>query len=246
MDYHIIHIPVLTSTNEYMQLLLDDREYDEGLIVSTEFQQKGKGHGNNQWESEKGSNLLFSLLLKPAFIEPSDQFVLTTCVSMALVRTLKKWIDNLPVTIKWPNDIYVGDKKISGILMQHTIRGNRIKYSIAGIGLNVNQRSFSKEIPNPVSIARITGSPVNRQQVMNDLLGEIKTNYETLPSAAQREALHAGYCNSLYRYQEWSMFNDGKTFKARITGITAFGQLILEKDNGRKSTYGFKEVELLV
>ncbi len=228
-----------------MQLLLNDKDYEEGMIVSSDFQQRGKGHGDNQWESKEGRNLLFSLLLKPAFIEPSEQFILTECISLALLRTLKKWIKNAPVSIKWPNDIYVGDKKISGILMQHTIRGNRIQYSITGIGLNVNQSSFSPEIPNPVSLARITGETVDRQKVMANLLAEIKTIYESLGSANQKEALHTTYCSNLYRYREWAMYDDGRIFKAKITGITSFGQLILEKENGQKKTYGFKELEFL-
>ena len=246
LRYQIEHIPVLQSTNEYMQKLIENKDYAEGLVITTDYQEKGKGHGNNTWESQKGQNLLFSLLLKPSFIEPSGQFALTECISLALVRSLKKIIPEKTITIKWPNDIYIDNMKVGGILIQNTIRGNEIANTIAGIGLNVSQLTFPSELPNPISIRQVTGHEHNRDEVLQTILREIGEIYSRMPEAGYHKLMRSDYHENLYRFKEWSQFRDTGVFRAMITGVDRFGQLQLMKESGEIFSYGYKEIEYVI
>ena len=244
--FSIIHIPVLDSTNNYIQKLYENENLPEGTIITADEQLKGKGHGKNKWESVKGQNLLFSLLLKPQFIDAGQQFLITEFVSIALTRFLKKIIIENKVQIKWPNDIYVDDKKIGGILIQNTIRGSQIDHTIIGIGLNINQKKFSKSVPNPISLTQITGLNYKVEEVLHDLLVQINNLYTQSASIEYRQKLHEEYYTNLYRFKEWFTFNDGEEFKAMITGINDYGQLRLILESGETKEYGFKEVEFVV
>lgn len=244
--FSIIHIPVLDSTNNYIQKLDENENLPEGTIITADEQLKGKGHGKNSWESVKGQNLLFSLLLKPQFIDAGQQFLITEIISIALTRFLKTIIIEDKIHIKWPNDIYVDDKKIGGILIQNTIRGSQFDHTIIGIGLNINQKKFSKSIPNPVSLAQITGLNYKIEEILQDLLVHINNLYTQSCSIEYRQELREEYYNNLYRHKEWSTFKDGKEFRAMITGINDYGQLRLKLESGEIKEYGFKEVEFVI
>ena len=246
LDFKIVHLPVLRSTNEHMQFLIEAEEQPEGLVVTADEQLMGRGHGGNRWVSERGKNLLMSLLLKPSGLMPSAQFLLTAAVSLALTETLHEFLGQGKVQIKWPNDIYVDQRKISGILIQNTIRGREILYSIIGIGLNVNQAEFPPGLPNPVSMKQLTGVTVNRDEVLQVLLQSIAGYYSRLLDKNNHRVLMDSYCNRLFRFREWATYHDGQEFKAMITGISEYGQLQLSTSEGELRQYGFKEVEYIL
>ena len=140
----------LPSTNTHAADLLKKNNLPEGTIVYTNYQSAGRGYSGNRWESEDGKNLLISIVLFPSFIKPEDQFYISMAVSLGICDFLKRYIPDC--SIKWPNDIYVNNDKIAGILIESSITGNKIEYTIAGIGLNINQEKFISDAPNPVSL----------------------------------------------------------------------------------------------
>jgi BirA family biotin operon repressor/biotin-[acetyl-CoA-carboxylase] ligase len=186
-------------------------------------------------------------LLKPFFIPPENQFLLTQIISLAIVDFLKEILTEERITIKWPNDIYIGRQKISGVLIQNFIKGQSIDYSIAGIGLNVNQERFFSDAPNPVSIIQLSQEALVLTTLLDNLLKHLGKIYDQSSSALFREAIRKRYLSHLFRYQKPAVFEEkGKRFKATITGIGKFGQLILQLENGKEKYFSFKEVEFVI
>jgi len=147
---HIISFDSLPSTNNELKNRLKTNDLSEFTTILTSYQTNGRGQQSNVWESADGLNLTFSVLLKPVFLEPALQFYLSKIVALALTDVLMKYVDEL--SIKWPNDIYVGEKKIAGILIENSLMGSCIDTCVVGIGLNVNQLSFQSSAPNPISL----------------------------------------------------------------------------------------------
>ena len=156
MELNIVNISSVGSTNSYAMELIGDGKLTEGDVYLTNNQINGKGLGDNLWESEPSSNITLSLVLQPKFVEPANQFILTQIVSLAIVDTINSYLisknSKAELKIKWPNDIYIDNCKIAGILFQNYIMGNQISYSIAGIGININQLVFTSGAKNPVSL----------------------------------------------------------------------------------------------
>lgn len=187
------------------RVLLND--IDEGYIIQTNFQNSGKGQGKNTWESERGKNLLFSLLLKPYFLPASDQFVLTQIISLSVVDILKKLFenDNKPVIkVKWPNDIYIDNRKVAGILIQNTISGNNIENSIVGIGLNVNQKKFVTDAKNPVSLIHHLGTELSINDLLNQLLYAIAIRYNEVKELQVPDSAIEEVKTDYISYLAWS------------------------------------------
>lgn len=234
MDFRIVHIEETDSTNRWL------KENGEGtMVVVADYQTAGKGCGTNAWESERGKNLTFSMLIHPDGILANDQFHITEVVSVAMCKTLQSYIYN-KVEIKWPNDIYVGDKKICGILIENRLQGQAIKDCIIGIGLNVNQTEFKSDAPNPVSLSQFLGHELDRAQLLKAFLQQFN-------EAWQRETVGADYRDRLYRREGWHTFEDAQgRFEARLTGVSEDGHLVLEDKEGLERTYAFKEVQFIV
>ena len=176
MDFKIIHIDETDSTNRWLMEhsdssleTLSDVAKEPSLCVVADYQTAGKGCGTNSWESERGKNLTFSVMLHPVEIPASGQFRISEAVSVALCTTLEAYIYN-KVEIKWPNDIYVGDQKICGILIENRLQGSTIMNSIVGIGLNVNQQIFRSDAPNPVSMYQLVGHEMDRTALLDAFL----------------------------------------------------------------------------
>jgi len=244
IDKKIIVLNETESTNNYAnQLILSDAA-EEGTVVLTQFQQKGKGQLGNHWESEAGKNLLASIILFPKFLNAGKQFLLSKLISLTLVEFLQNEIGN--VLIKWPNDIYVGNKKIAGILIENTIKGSNLNSSVLGIGLNLNQVDFLSDAPNPISLKQITGKEYNAKYVLGRILEIFFNWYERL----NEENLHEvdlAYYAQLFRRGKWGKYvADGEEFEARISGIGEFGQLQLENRSGKIVEFMFKEVEFVL
>lgn len=247
MHFTLQQVDCVDSTNHFLQGILTEREVDEGFVVQALEQSSGRGYGPNKWESEKGKNLIFSLLLKPVFIAPEDQFLLTQIVSLAIFDLLEEIIPNEEISIKWPNDIYIGNKKVAGILIQNFIKGQHIDHSIVGIGLNVNQQLFFSDAPNPVSLKQFTSKILSFSELLDSLLLHLGKYYERSVSGQFREEIQRRYLSRLFRFGLTSVFSQkGGHFQASIKGIGDFGQLLLEHNDGREQLYAFKEIEFVI
>ena len=150
----ILKLTETTSTNDVL-LAHPVPPPKEMVVAVAEYQTAGRGQAGNSWESERGKNLLFSILTSPQNIAVADQYVLSMAGALALKAALDQYTDH--ITLKWPNDIYWRDRKISGTLIETTVKGKRIDRCVYGIGLNVNQRVFRSNAPNPVSLYNIIG-----------------------------------------------------------------------------------------
>jgi BirA family transcriptional regulator, biotin operon repressor / biotin---[acetyl-CoA-carboxylase] ligase len=230
----------LPSTNSYAVKLLKNDKIEEGAIIYTNFQSEGKGHAGNIWESEAGKNLLFSLILYPSFLKPTDQFIISKIISLGICDFLRPYTSK--VSIKWPNDIYVNNDKIAGILIEAALIRNEIEYLIAGIGLNLNQKIFSSDAPNPVSLSLITGKEYSPVECLKNLVQHIDKRYNDFLER-RRRLIDSDYINNLYRFDQWCEFSDSNgSYEGKIIAIDHSGRLRIEDHRGRTYEYGFKEV----
>ncbi len=241
---NIIFLTEVESTNNYANHLVLSKAAEHGTVVLAQYQKKGKGQHGNSWESEAGKNLLASIILFPNFLQAAKQFYLSKIASLALVDFLKS--ETSGISIKWPNDIYIQDKKVAGILIENALKGQNLSSSIIGIGLNLNQELFVSDAPNPVSLKQVTGKVYDMELAVELILEKINNWYRKLENGGFEE-INTAYFNQLFRVNEWSMFaKKGISFEAKISGIGEFGQLILEERNRSVSEYMFKEVEFLI
>jgi BirA family biotin operon repressor/biotin-[acetyl-CoA-carboxylase] ligase len=234
----------LSSTNTRASELLKKQEMPEGTIVYTDFQTAGKGQAGNRWESEKGKNLLISIILYPESVLPEDQFILSMTISLGICDFLDRYIPGS--TIKWPNDIYFKNDKIAGILIENTIMAEQIESSIAGIGLNINQEYFPGTIPNPVSIRMITSENYDTELCLKQLLVAIHERYKQL-LYGDRASIRTEYISRLYRFMEWHSYKKAENvFTGRICDVLPSGMLRIEEKNGSHPEFSFKEVEYII
>lgn len=233
MDFRIIHIEETDSTNRWL------KAHGEGtMVVVADYQTAGKGCGTNTWESERGKNLTFSMLIHPTDIPASQQFRITEVVSVALCEVLEQYIGD--VSIKWPNDIYMGDKKICGVLIENRLQGNVIVDSIIGIGLNVNQTEFVSDAPNPVSLRQLLGREIDREALLHDFL-------ETLETVSSSETTYSAYRNKLFRLGKQAVFSDETgRFEGTIQDVETDGRLLIKDLSGQARRYAFKEVQFVI
>ena len=237
----IIYNDIIPSTNIRATNLLKHKRPPEGTIISTKQQTAGRGHGTNKWESKKGMNLTFSIILYPVFLKANKQFLLSMAISLGIKDFLELFINN--IYIKWPNDIYVSNDKIAGILIENSISGNNFDYCIAGIGININQEKFTRDATNPISLFQLTGRKHSLDDSLNLLCKQLDFRYNQLKEAKNRQNIKAYYLNSLYHYQEFVQFRyENKKFTAKITGIDLSGRLITQHKNGEIEKFGFHEV----
>ena len=233
MEYKIIHIEETDSTNRWL------KAHGEGtMVVVADYQTAGKGCGTNSWESERGKNLTFSMLIHPTDIPASQQFRITEVVSVALCEVLEQYIGD--VSIKWPNDIYMGDKKICGVLIENRLQGNVIVDSIIGIGLNVNQTEFVSDAPNPVSLRQLLGREIDREALLHDFL-------ETFETVSSSETTYSAYRNKLFRMGKQAVFSDETgRFEGTIQDVETDGRLLIKDLSGQARRYAFKEVQFVI
>ena len=238
-----IFIDTLTSTNTHASALLKSETVPEGTIIYTDFQTSGKGQRANYWESEIGKNLLFSVILYPFNVDLSRQFIISKTISLALCDFLEE--NDVDACIKWPNDIYVGDDKIAGILIESSIMKGKIENSIIGIGLNINQKVFRSSAPNPVSLSLIKGKEFDLNACLRGLALKIDNRYLQLINN-ELAGIDKEYIDRLYRYGELKQYRDkNKTYTGRIVSVDSEGNLQIEDESGLLIKYSFKEVEFI-
>lgn len=238
------HIEKVSSTNVVAAALLRESKPPEGAVITASYQEGGRGQAGNSWESEPGSNLLMSILLYPVMIKPAEQFVISQMVSLAVHDLVA--LHTTEARIKWPNDIYVRDDKIAGILIENTIMGDTLGSTVAGIGLNVNQTVFRSGAPNPVSLASITGTSLDLQAVTGKLISLLDSRYGMIIKG-ETAALAKDYHEVLYRSGEWHRFtNDSGEFEGMIECVRTDGMLRVLSKEGKRAMYAFKEIDYIL
>ena len=241
--FNIISVSGINSTNDHLRELHKAAKLPEGTVILADFQHKGKGRGENSWYSGNGMNILMSILLFPK-IKTEQFFFLTEMVSLALIEMLSEI--NIKAKIKWPNDIYVGDKKIGGILIENTLTSDIIESSIIGVGLNVNEEKFPDDLPNPVSIKNISGKDHNREVLTDSLLEKLSDHFNSL-LAGQTDSMHTKYNTHLFRKKQLSKFSiNGIQFEATIYLVQKDGMIVLETTDGEQKQFAFGELEMLI
>lgn len=234
MKTRIISIKETDSTNRKIKEQAVDE--DAMTVLVAERQTAGKGCGTNSWESEPHKNLTFSIRYCPEDVEARRQFVISMQISVAIHRAMMDF--GVPTTIKWPNDIYWNDKKLAGILIENQLQGSHIRDSIIGIGLNVNQRTFLSDAPNPVSMSQI----LSRHLQLNEILQRIIFHFQN----AEKD-IAAVYRSLLYRKTGMHEYSDSKgNFIAEIVGVADDGLLSLRDSSGVVRKYAFKEVAFII
>ena len=279
MDKKKLHIDQTPSTNTWLMTHCREEDYPNLFTVYTFRQTAGRGQAGNAWESEPGKNLSFSTLVHIHTIEEASR--LNLLVPLAVVNVLSKVKGpqrsrssgaqcrkerskvKEEFTIKWPNDIYWGDKKVAGLLNENVIIGNRIAYAVAGIGVNVNQEVFRSDAPNPVSLKQITGETYELEPMIDAIVAEME---RLLPLLQDYEALKRDYMAHLYRKTGFHLYverevstaptmiaradktNEEKhtPFLAEIADIDDFGRLVLRTKTGELKTYHFKEIRFVI
>ena len=243
----IYHLKNIDSTSIELRRRMAVEELPHGYCLSADFQTAGHGQATNRWESEDGKNLLFSLLLRPTVIPAAEQFIITELVTLAIINTLQDYIRQ-QITIKWPNDIYVGNRKLCGILIENALCGSTIDTCIVGIGININQELFVSDAPNPVSLKQFNGRNNDRGEILEEIYQNILNYYDYLADNWQnndiKQSLHYEYMNSLYRRTGYHNYStpEGEHFRAEIEDIGPQGHLTLRLESGEQRIFAFKEV----
>jgi len=233
VEWKIVHIDETDSTNRWLR----EQGGEENVVVWADYQTAGRGCGTNHWESERGKNLTFSMLLHPHDVPAQKQFRISRAISLAICKALGQHIGDL--SIKWPNDIYWRDGKIGGILIEVTLQGNKVKDCIIGIGLNINQRVFRSDAPNPVSMWQICEQETDCEQLLQEILQAFQ---EYMGKSNKDE-----YQSMLYRRKGFHPYADKDgAFMAEIIDVEDDGHLLLRDDNGQLRRYAFKEVTFII
>ena len=247
MDFDIIHIDETDSTNRWLR---EHADMERSMVVWADYQSSGRGCGSNTWESERGKNLLFSLLVHPSLhilppcqegdkgggLKANAQFRISMAISVAIVRALQPLVPDNGLSIKWPNDIYWKDSKLGGILIENQLTGAFVRDSIIGVGLNVNQTQFLSDAPNPVSLCQITGCEHEREALLHSVI----ENFVLDVDAEEYRAL-------LYRRHGFYPYRDEVSdFEAELATVEDDGHLLLRDRNDRQRRYAFKEVQFII
>lgn len=242
----IIALHEVDSTNSYLEREAD--QIDDTVMVTAYNQTAGHGQRGNGWESAPGENLTFSMLYHPKSFRATDQFAISESTALAVVDFLALY--GVEAMVKWPNDIYVGDKKICGILIKHSLMGSEISHSILGVGININQTKFVSDAPNPVSIKQLTGETNNLEALTAEIARCLEHRLEMIYGEQNRLALHEEFIRKLWRgdgnFHPFSDTTTGEMFEAEIDNIGPDGVLTLRLRDSSLRPYRFKEVTFLL
>ena len=241
----IRHIGSVNSTNTYLKE--HPEEVDSMTMLVAREQYAGRGQRGNFWEAEPGKNLTFSFRFKPEGLKPIEQFAISEAVALAITDYLKEEFDP---KVKWPNDIYVGNRKIAGILIEHSIMGNEISNTIVGIGLNINQTDFRSDAPNPVSMSQLSGMEYNLEEEASRLGACLECRLASIVEEDGRNLNHRDYLQKLWRndgaFHPFVDNRNGETFQGRIEDVEPSGLLVVKKESGHADRFAFKEVSFVI
>ena len=239
----IIKLNAIDSTNSYLKKQAENTALESYTVVVAEHQYSGRGQMGTSWVSESGKNLTFSTLINLKNFKIEDQFYLSMVVSLSVLQVLNKRI-NIQLTVKWPNDILAEKDKVAGILIENVLSGKFIKKSVIGIGLNVNQKEFPKDIGNVTSLKNISKMSFDKDELMRDIVTTIK-KYINYIEDAKFEELKKLYIASLYKFNKPTMFEDvsGSVFLGKIVDVFEDGRLVIELENETTCKFNLKEIK---
>lgn len=240
----IIKLDATQSTNTYLKDLSFNKVLEDFTVISTSNQTSGRGQMSAKWESEPYKNLAFSVLKNDINVPLQRVFLISVCVSLAIIDALNRLA--IPdLSIKWPNDILSGNSKIGGILIENILSGSKIKRTIIGFGLNVNQEVF-RNAPNASSMKNIVGTDFNLDSVFYSIIEQLHL-YLNKPIDSLEEELYAQYHTKLFRIGKVSTFvkEDDSRFTGTIEEVSIGGKLVVKHENGNLLEYGLKEIRLL-
>lgn len=241
---NIIKINSTSSTNTFLKELSSKQQLSEGTVIQTYAQTAGRGQHGTSWEAEPGKNITCSILLYPDFLPLSENFLLSKVIALGIKDTLSGYVEN--VTIKWPNDIYIRNEKISGTLIENELTGQKISLTIAGIGVNINQNRFVSDAPNPISLKQILKKETDLDILLEKMISKILFWYGLLKQN-QYELISKRYFDSLYRNKGIHYFQDSQEkFAAEIQKVENNGLLHLKTTQGEFRKYLFKEVAFII
>lgn len=246
----LIHLPSVDSTNTYAKEHLSKSTPIDGTVILADEQYAGRGQAGNIWQSMPGENLTFSIIYKTDFLPAAAQFGLNMAISLGIRTAVAEIIgqqgrQHMNVSIKWPNDIYIDDKKVAGILIENTISGMYLKHSIIGIGLNVNQQDFA-ELTRATSLRRELDKSMEQISVLKEVLAAIE-RYFFLLKEGKTALLKSAYISHLYRYNEMAAFKkDHLSLQGCIKDVSPTGLLIMDvlQEDGslQEMQFAFKEI----
>lgn len=242
----IIRLEQTDSSNSHLMRLLEKEKLPEGTVVLAERQEQGRGQRGTHWESEPGQNITLSLLLRPVFLKADEQFLLSKAVAVSVADLISSLLPSLPpAQVKWPNDIYLVDKKVAGILIENSVSGNNLSHSVIGIGINVNQEKFSDELLNPISLKLISKKEFDLKECIEQLCFFLERRY--LQLRTHPNIIDADYIEHLFRMEEWSAYrHKGQRVNAKIIGVKRTGKLNLLLDSGLEIACDLKEIEYVL
>ena len=243
MNIKWIRLKEIDSTNRFLREYYEGAD-DEMVVAVADYQSAGRGQGSHTWESEADKNLLFSIKVHPHWVPVRRQFVLSMAEALAVKDALDDYVEG--ITLKWPNDVYWNDKKISGTLIETTVDSKGIKTCIFGTGINVNQLEFLSDAPNPVSLAQILGHEVSCEELLQKIINAFCKYYELLRRADYQDV--AGiYHLSLYRRTGYHAYEDAVgEFEGAFVEVEDDGHLILHDREGRIRNYAFGELKFKI
>ena len=241
---NVVTLKEVDSTNTYLKNILANNEpVPEGTVIMAESQVAGRGQLQNKWYSSTGESLTFSILFKPSFLPVTGQFILTCAISLGIYDALKPLVGS-ELKIKWPNDIYIGKRKLGGILIENQVKGSVIKNAIIGIGLNINQTHFPNWVPNAISLKQILHTDYDLQALLVEICSRVEYWYVKLKDG-ETSHIQAAYLQALYWINTKGRFKaQDIIFDGVITGIGTTGQLLV-KHNNAMHEYNLKGIEFL-
>ena len=242
----LIRLEEIDSTNHFAQSLLETGNVTNGTAIMADYQTAGKGQKSNSWESERGKNMLATFIFFPAFLKAHNIFIINQLVCLAICETLEQFTKE-PFAVKWPNDILFGEKKISGVLVENSLRGNAVQHSIIGVGININQTNFFEYEPRAISLSTVTGIEVNRIDELTIQLRDVINSYFNLleKNPGKQQDITNAYMDRLFGLnQKRSFIYDGKSMDGIIRGVDENGQLIIEVEASR-IVVGPKEIRFV-
>lgn len=223
---NIISLKSIDSTNTFLSDLSKHSSIVEGTVVLTEDQLDGRGQQGNVWQSEKNKSLTFSVLLFPK-IDVNYQFSFNKCISLSICEAFKRC--GVRSQIKWPNDIFINDKKVAGVLIENTIQHEKIYKSVVGVGINVNNDQL--DFPLATSLKMETSTTFDLMSLLDLLCEEIERFYLLLKS--NKKTISKKYNGNLYRLNMPTTFlKNGCYFRGIVKEVDEYGRLAVETDNG--------------
>lgn len=241
----LIEFDEVDSTNKYAQDLLKNQKVLEGAVFTAKFQTQGRGQMGTSWYSEPGENLLLSIVLTPTALPLEMQFYLSKSIALGIVLFLQE-LNIKNARIKWPNDIYIGDRKVCGILIENNLRGHRLESCVVGIGLNVNQLDFGVYDDSAISLRLLLGNKLEISTLLNRLLSHLENWYIKLKEG-NYQLIDEAYHQHLLFYQKWTRFEvKEKRILRKITQVNSLGNLCLDNKDGETEVYGMKELKFII